>query len=324
MACSCPIPVWFAPPEGGEKAGRARGRILFNPRGADTSQPMSEVPCGKCRNCLRDRARDWGTRVACEAKMHGQSWMVTLTYADENLPLGGTLDPEHLSEFFRRVRTNIGRFKYLASGEYSDPPALRPHYHACLFGLDLPDMVPVGRSSRGHTLYSGPLLQAQWPHGLVNAGEVNAASGAYVASYILKGDGKACAEDYRRILHTHPTTGEIFNGFVHREFIRASLRPGIGATFVSKFADELLEHDFVIIEGERRGLPRYFDKLLERDHFDRFEVTKAARLDKALTRSDRELNRRFNGSREASYMHGQEYSQVMSRKVAIRNQERGE
>jgi hypothetical protein len=322
-ACSCPIPIWSAPPTE-NKHGRQVGKTLFNPRGADQSQPMRQVPCGKCRNCLRERSAEWGTRVACEVQLHpvDECWFLGMTYAPEHLPHGCSLWPLHVDAFIDRIRAELGPVRYLLSGEYA--PDGRPHYHMCAFGLSLPDMQQVGTSGRGHPLYGCDALSALWPHGIINAGRVSAKAGAYVASYALKGQRKRESRDYDRVDFPHLATGKLFTGRVVPEFVRMSLRPGIGAGYVERFSDELLASDFLVIEGRRVQLPRYFDKLLERDHFDRFELLKAARLERSAERQSRELARRFNGSNEAQYMHLQTFSDHMARHVAIADLERGQ
>lgn len=347
-ACSSPIPAWFAP-AARDKASRSasphrvaspslkawlaeatpedlskpRGKLLFSPRGADLSQPMIEVPCGKCRNCLRSRASDWGTRVSAEAQFWSSNWMITATYADEHLPPDGGLCVDHVSTFIRTARRRgFGRVRYLLCGEYSPAPALRPHYHICAFDLNLPDMVPVDRSSRGHLLYSSPALQALWPYGRINAGEVNADSGAYVASYLLKGDRKRNPGDDYRVGHFIPSTGKVFTGWVAPEFNRMSLRPGIGSAFASEFADELLVHDFLIIDGQRRRLPRAFDKQLAREHEDRHELLKAARLERAYHATQKRMAD-HDTTREGLLMHERDFSAVMARRVALSDLERG-
>lgn len=322
--CSCPIPVWFAHAENkpGEPLKR-RGRVLFSPRGADLSQPIQEIPCGKCRNCLRGKAEQWGVRVAAEAAMHEQSWFITGTYSDENLPLHGSLRRDHFTNFIRAIRRNLGPVRYLGCGEYSPAPLLRPHIHAALFGINLPPMRQVATSKRGHPLYGCPELDAVWPHGQITAGVLNAASGSYVASYTIKGTRKATAADYWRDNHYVPGWGEFYTGPVEPEFIRMSLRPGIGSRFVGEFADELLTHDNMIVDGQPRALPRYFDKLLTRDHCERFEDLKAARLDKAADRLAKRRGDRFAGSAERDHMHNQAFSDAMSKQVALRDMERG-
>lgn len=323
-ACSCPIPIWFAPPETkpGEPLKR-RGRVLFTPRGADLSQPIQEIPCGKCRNCLQGKAAQWGVRVAAEASMHEQSWFVTMTYSDDNMPMNGSLRRHHFTQFIRAIRREISPVRYLGCGEYSPAPLLRPHYHCALFGIALPLMKRVGTSKRGYPLYGCPELDAVWPHGSITAGELTAASGAYVASYTIKGTRKATAADYQRHNHFVPGWGEFYTGPVEPEFIRMSLRPGIGHRYVEQFADELLTSDSLIVEGQPRGLPRYFDKILTRDHYDRFEDLKAARLDKAADRLAKRRAERFDGSAERDHMHNQEFSDVNARRVALRDLELG-
>lgn len=47
-----------------------------------------DVPCGKCRGCRTDKAKDWAFRICAERDMYpeGESCFITLTYNTESLP----------------------------------------------------------------------------------------------------------------------------------------------------------------------------------------------------------------------------------------------
>lgn len=112
-----------------------------------------EVPCGKCLPCRIARTREWSLRIIHELPYWEHATFVTFTYKPEFLPPGGTLEKKHLQDFFKRLRKSIAprKIRYYASGEYGDKKG-RPHYHAIIFGISLPeaqktfpDLWPMGR-----------------------------------------------------------------------------------------------------------------------------------------------------------------------------------
>jgi len=49
------------------------------------------IPCGRCIGCRLERSRQWAIRCVHEASLHEDNAFITLTYAPENIPPGGTL-----------------------------------------------------------------------------------------------------------------------------------------------------------------------------------------------------------------------------------------
>ena len=68
------------------------------------------------------------------------------------------------------------------------------------------------------------------------------------------------APDHYRVID--PITGEV--GERVPEFLRCSLKPGIGAAWYMMFGREVAETDSVIINGKEVKPPRYYDKLHKR------------------------------------------------------------
>ncbi|WGL31487.1 replication initiator protein [Dipodfec virus UOA04_Rod_1109] len=105
------------------------------------------VPCGKCEQCLKVKARDWSTRVQSMAKDY-RLYFFTLTYSEKFVPRNKYGDrivsSEDITKFFKRFRINLARdygkshlfdsrgIKYILCSEYG-PNSLRPHYHCILF-----------------------------------------------------------------------------------------------------------------------------------------------------------------------------------------------
>lgn len=244
MPCFHPIPA---------RQDRAGGEVVLHPPlGTDNLR----LPCGTCVGCRQQRAAQWATRAVHEAAFHEHNSFVTLTYAPEHLPSNGGLRPRDLVSFIKALRHAIKRkrfaslvgdaVRYLACGEYGDAGD-RPHYHALLFGVGFSDAVPCGKD-----LWTSECLRTLWGLGHVSFGSVTGGSAAYVAQYSLK---KASRANWSKC---DPRTGEV----LHPPFLRCSLRPGIGADFIARYRGDT-RHGFIVRDGRKVAVPRYYQKLLE-------------------------------------------------------------
>jgi len=159
--------------------------------------------CGQCMPCRVNTRRQKANRILLELRSHEKVAWLTLTYDDDHLVKVGdrnTLEPKHLTDYWKRLRKAGLEFKYYAVGEYgSTENTERPHYHVFIFGVD----------------GSEPLLQAKWPHGYVFVGRDPKTSdiAEYTASYVEKKLTKANMDkDDKRC----------------PEFTRSSKNPAIG------------------------------------------------------------------------------------------------
>lgn len=66
------------------------------------------IPCGRCSGCRLERSRQWAIRCCNEAKMYQDNAFLTLTYAPECLPEGGTLVRKDMQDFWKRYRKVYG------------------------------------------------------------------------------------------------------------------------------------------------------------------------------------------------------------------------
>lgn len=188
---------------------------------------QGQVPCGQCINCRVNLVRNWASRILLEARNHQASLFVTLTYSDEHLPRTSdglpTLKPRDWTLFMKRLRKRVAPrlLRFFACGEYGSQ-TWRPHYHAVLFGLSEMECRTVGRF-KVH-----PDVQAAWRLGFTSSGGLNEARAGYVAQYVTKKLTSSSGEwGSRQLQGRHP------------EFMRASRRPGIGATHVEAIAKAL-------------------------------------------------------------------------------------
>jgi hypothetical protein len=231
-------------------------------------------PCGKCLPC-RNRMRNiWTHRIILESQLHSDSAFVTLTYADDTMPADMSLQPAHLRDFLKRLRSHTDyhtrkqlsslklgkaviedevvkrRIRFFACGEYGDESA-RPHYHAVLFGFKT--------CLRGGSVYFAgstkccsqcDLIRGLWGFGNVWLGNLTGASAAYTVGYIVK-----------NMMHRHDPR---LKGR-EPEFSRKSLKPGLGFGALSEVTETYLKYglDFgeaptrLVHGGKPKPLGRY-------------------------------------------------------------------
>lgn len=236
--------------------------------------PELDVPCGKCIGCRLDYARDWAIRCQHESEMHEDNAFLTLTYSPDQLPANGSLELSDYQNFMKRLRERTGKkLKFFHCGEYGEKNS-RPHYHALIFGFSFPDRTPWRKTPLGHTCYRSKLLEQLWQHGQSEIGEVTFQSAGYVARYVTKKIGGEPAETHYR--RADPETGEL-GPKIAREYVTMSRRPGIGATWYEKFKNDVFPRDYIIVDGKKYPVPRYYDKLLEEQDHKLFLSVKRAR-----------------------------------------------
>lgn len=246
------------------------------------------IPCGSCYSCRMSRAKDWTVRCMLEAQYHESNYFVTLTYADNHLPFNvdcdtgelsgkSTLVKSHVQKFIKRLRKNYkysDHISYLLCGEYGSLSG-RCHYHLCIFGLKLDDLVEYKKSSLGYSLFNSEFLSRCWsvkpqgdiqPDFYTDNGEPRCYLGyvvvapltyescAYVARYTVKKQGD--------------TDKDIYDDFMfEKEFLLTSKRPAIGYQYYIDHRDEIYKYDSIILsDGKVVKPPKYFDKLYEIDN----------------------------------------------------------
>jgi len=258
MACFKPLKAWRTT----ENTSNGKKKIAFK-QSPQTTTPLT-LPCGQCIGCKLDRSLEWAIRCVHESEMHIQNSFITLTYSPEHLPADSSLIKWHFQDFMKRLRKRFSntKIKYFMCGEYGENFS-RPHYHACLFGIDFPDKDPI-RESEGIILYNSPLLDEIWGKGYTSIGDVTFETAAYTARYITKKITGPKADDHYQKTCEH--TGNPLH--VEPEYTNMSLRPAIGKEWLSIYASDLYPSDFAIHRKRRIKIPRYYDKVMELEDYD--------------------------------------------------------
>jgi hypothetical protein len=200
-----------------------------------------------------------------EAQMHTSNCFITLTYAPEHCPKDMSLHYEDFQLFMKRLRKRYtGKtIRFYMAGEYGESFD-RPHFHACIFGLDFEDKKFFQRTQTGSILYTSEILKELWPFGYSSIGDVNFESAAYVARYIMKKiNGKTVNENHEVVdaeahyQYCDLQTGEIIQR--KPEFNKMSLKPGIGQAWFDKFMSDVYTTDSVVVRGKKCRPPRFYD-----------------------------------------------------------------
>lgn len=274
------------------------------------------IPCGQCMGCRLDKAREWATRLSHEAQLHEENAFLTLTFSDEHLPLTNSVDVRDVQLFMKRLRKSLGDrlVRFFACGEYGDR-TYRPHYHLILFGHQFPDLVPWRRTGSGYLVYRSAQLEKLWPYGHCEVGSVTTQSAGYVARYVTKkvhGDDEQARQHYLRGYAVNPETGEERVWYVRREFIVMSRRPGIGDAWFEKYSSDAFPSDFVVIDGVKTPVPRYYSKKLdEREAL----LIKSKRKEKASHHVEEQTTRRLTTKHHSQQLKAQRLLRKMDEEL---------
>jgi len=157
------------------------------------------------------------------------------------------------------------KIRFFMCGEYGDQTK-RAHYHAILFGWSPPD--PVYFSTKTSDIYTSQFLDDQWKLGQTYFSYFEPGAAEYIARYITKKVTGPDASDHYIGLDLE--TGDF--GPRSSEFARMSVRPGIGALWHRQYFRSDVDHrdSVVSYNGVTTKVPRYYDKLTERDYGEEY------------------------------------------------------
>lgn len=233
--------------------------------------PPDAVPCGKCSGCRRERARQWTIRLVHESQLHERVSEVTLTYSDDHLPPGRSLNPKHPTLFFKSLRNAGHVFRYFMCGEYGDEKG-RPHYHVLLYGLDWPDRTYWMRSPGGTIQYRSDQLQSHWEHGFALTGDLTPGASRYVAGYVTKK------------LNDSESPVSVETGELLQPYQRMSRRPAIAKRWIERYWRETYATDTVLVEGREMRPPAFYDRWLKDNEPVHWRSVREARYHQAQSR----------------------------------------
>lgn len=228
-----------------------------------------QVPCGQCIACRVRKAQEWSARLWLEWKSSSQeSCFLTLTYDDEHLPCDRSLRVQDYQLFLKRLRKQLEpvKIRYYCAGEYGSQLD-RPHYHLILFGTDFgSDKLPLCNVfNRLHPQYYISSLVAQcWPMGYHTIAPLSDACICYVAKYVIKKAVGRSADDW-------------YAGRLPEFGIGSK---GIARAWYDQNHDNMWDKGF-FRWGDRfkKCRPvRYYEKILEKNDFDRLTNIKQDRI----------------------------------------------
>lgn len=295
MPCYNPMQVYFSVVDGKKIVDFSSATPIKNfvdGRPQIFPESVMALPCGGCIGCRLEHSRQWAMRIMHESEMHEHNCFLTLTYAPEHLPSDVSLKKKHFVNFMKRLRIAIDRrthpalvtgideignllgVRYYQCGEYGEKFS-RPHYHACVFGLKLLDLELFKNGK--FPLYTSKTLSDLWGFGYVVVGELTFESAAYVARYCTKKINGRKADDH-------------YQGR-QPEYATMSRSPGIGATWYKKHKDDIYPDDFLVVRGYKCGVPRFYDKLLDKESPDLLVKLKADRVLRAKDNPDNTFDR---------------------------------
>lgn len=156
---------------------------LRNPKYKDTDKSifdilpkdwMLSVPCGKCLECNKAKARDWRARLLLEVdywtKQKKKCYFVTFTLSDDTYDYWCLNSDKPVRLFLENYRRKVGKScKHFIITELGKTTQ-RLHYHGILFGPEL-------------SLYE---LKKLWIYGFSFFGYCSYKTAKYVSKYILK------------------------------------------------------------------------------------------------------------------------------------------
>lgn len=245
----------------------------LNDRGRQIIAAAMPASCGKCVACRTTRCTEWLVRNLFEFKTHppGQSAFLTGTIAPEHyerIHNSEQLAPE-VQKFLKRFRRKLDRdfaalglvppaLRFMSSIEYGER-TWRVHFHILLYGFDCwrETWIPVRASKSGEQMFSQSDLSALWPLGEITVQPMTARTIGYVTGYALKKQGGSRFSDWPE-LYLPSGNRLLFTP----EKISMSKRPGIGGPFYEKFGGDVYPSDFLVHDGQKYPVPKFFDKRL--------------------------------------------------------------
>lgn len=275
-----------------------------------------QLPCGKCRACRLETARQTAVRCLHEASLHKNNSFITLTYDKEHLG-DGRLRYRDFQLFIKKLREEIRNgtpdynkekqaISVFVTGEYGDRRK-RPHWHAIIFNWQPSDGKNKYTNFRGDKVFSSDNLNSLWSNGVAEYGSVTFESASYCARYAAK-----------KLSHGKDGTHQ-FNPVSRR-----STKHAIGKKWIEKYWKDVFTHGYLVIKAKGKyiqcGIPRYYEKWLKKHHLEEWKhyVTqvKPKVMKEAQEKEEKiSLEEKKENFKRAAQM-GLDYTPVRSRREA--------
>lgn len=190
------------------------------------------VPCGRCFECLKQKAANWKSRLFVEHQHSKRSVFLTFTIDEEHLPFAISNSSLPIRRFFELYRRYFGKScKHFFVTEIGEGGRL--HYHGIMFDFQC-DL---------------DWIHQHWNYGFVWSGWCNQRTIGYIVKYITKPQSDVCPEWY------YPKT---------------FCSPGLGKSFLSNENvvqfHQRSESQLIRIGTCKYTIPRYYrDKIFDRD-----------------------------------------------------------
>ena len=261
----------------------------LNPTGLD--KPTIKVDCGKCPDCLKSRSNDWFVRSYFEIfgdVIKKDLFLITLDFDDAHLPLYrphvgiiqsasksiqppfwrdapdliSCFDNEEIQAFLSRLRYYVPPFRYLCVPEYGGF-LQRPHYHI-LFIFPCYALMDVMRLRYfvGKCWFAGTHFDVSEES---SCGRDPLKMVRYIVNY--------CTKDFSFDLDKK----EEKLPYKYRPRIMSSGHYGACALGKQITFDVLKNQGFVVIDGKKFQIPRYYEQKLCYDYRWSSEEKKAYR-----------------------------------------------
>ncbi len=279
----------------------------------DICDRLQTIPCGQCLECRIKASKELAQRALAETTLHKSNYFITLTYDNEHIGhcYGETVsrttgeygfhpnlvkrDFQLFAKNLRQYNAELGNSELVIfyCGEYG-PEHGRPHFHAIVYGLELPDL-KLFKNENGVSYFTSDIVSNAWrdfehegkdarPRGFSLVCDVNWSTCAYVARYVTKKMIGNSENDYQSLCKDFNVEPQ------QREFHQGPKRPGLGKNWLLENMDDVYEHDKVVLPGGKLLQPcSYFDKLYDIDNHDELLQIKETRRYKNGLRKMREL-----------------------------------
>lgn len=223
-----------------------------------------QIPCGKCRACRLESARQTAVRCVHEAQMHEKNSFITLTYSEENLK-SKKLQYRDFQLFIKRLRNEIwestleenrekNKIGVFCVGEYGDKNK-RPHWHAIIFNWRPADAKYLRSNELGDRIFTSATLERLWPH---NDSEKKPNE---IGSVTLKSAGYCARYSSKKLVHGRDKEHS------YNPISRRSCKNAIGKKWIEKYWPDVFTNGYVVLpNGKQCGIPRYYEKWFKKNH----------------------------------------------------------